>query len=65
MKRDKNLDKKEYKKQPPEKFVPTELGSAVFASVDGRPTDEEYLILDDNSRDDREDGAVNNRKEKR
>lgn len=50
-------DDKDYKKPAPREFVPTELGSAVFASVDGRPTDEEYLILDQNSQDDVEDGA--------
>ncbi len=59
-----NKQFKDHKKEPPKEFVPTELGSAVFASVNGRPTDQEYLILDDNSRDDMEDGAVNSRKEK-
>lgn len=59
-----NKQFKDHKKQPPKEFVPTELGSAVFASVNGRPPDEEYLILDDESRDDSKDGAVNNRKEK-
>ena len=48
---------KEHKQPAPRKFVPTELGSAVFASVDGRPTDEEYLIINKNSQDDPEDGA--------
>jgi len=47
----------EYKKPMPREFIPTELGSAVFASVDGRPTDEEYLIKDKRTRDDVEDGA--------
>lgn len=53
-----------HKKNPPKEFIPTELGSAVFASVNGRPSDKEYLIYDDNSRDDLEDGALNSRKEK-
>lgn len=52
-------DKKDYKKPAPKEFVPTELGSAMFATVDGRPSDKEYLILDKNSRDDVEDGASN------
>ncbi len=46
MKKDKN-----YKQPPPREFVPTELGSGVFASVNGRPTDEEYLIENKNDRD--------------
>ena len=49
------------KKPPDDKFIPTELGSAVFASVDGRPTDEEYLILNKNSKDDVKDGAGHNK----
>ena len=55
-------DKKDYKKPAPKEFVPTELGSAVFASVDGRPSDKEFLIYDKNSKDDVEDGAANSRK---
>lgn len=53
---------KEYKKPAPREFVPTELGSAVFASVEGRPNDEEYLIKNKKSRDDIEDGAGNQEK---
>lgn len=47
----------DYKNPAPEKFITTELGSGVFASVDGRPTDEEYLIQNQHSQDDRKDGA--------
>ncbi len=47
----------EVKSPPPREFITTELGSAVFASIDGRPTDEEYLIREKSSRDDVEDGA--------
>lgn len=34
----------QYKKRAPQEFIPTELGSAVFVSVDGQPPDEEFLI---------------------
>jgi len=57
MKSEKKKDKSKYKEPAPREFIPTELGSAVFASVDGRPTDEEYLIIDENSGDDVNDGA--------
>ncbi|MFZ5640694.1 MAG: hypothetical protein ACOY4Q_08385 [Bacillota bacterium] len=42
-------DKKEkgYKRPVPKEFVPTELGSAIQASVAGRPVDKE-LLIDDN-----------------
>lgn len=46
---------KDCKKQPPREFIPTELGSAVFANVSGRPTDEEYLKNPD-SQDDEANG---------
>ncbi|PKM80594.1 MAG: hypothetical protein CVU89_12720 [Firmicutes bacterium HGW-Firmicutes-14] len=46
-----------HKKPMPKEFIPTELGSAVFASVDGAPTDEEFLILNNNSQDDIKNGA--------
>ncbi len=48
---------RDYKEPAPREFVPTELGSAVFASVDGRPGDREYMIMDENSKDDEVDGA--------
>lgn len=52
------MKKEKNNKNPaPREFVPTEMGSAVFVSVDGRPPDEEYLIKNNNSRDDVEDGA--------
>ncbi|MHB9094282.1 MAG: hypothetical protein ACYC21_06385 [Eubacteriales bacterium] len=41
----------DYKQQPPREFIPTELGSAVFANINGRPTDEEYLIENKNDGD--------------
>lgn len=41
----------EYKKKAPKEFVPTELGSAVFASVNGRPTDEEYMVQNKQGQD--------------
>jgi len=40
---------KGYKKPIPKKFVPTELGSAIQASVTGRPGDKEFLIDDNDS----------------
>ncbi len=61
MKKDMERRNKDYKQPIPPEFIPTELGSAVFASVDGSPTDEEYLILDDDSRDDVEDGAASSK----
>lgn len=44
-------DKKEkgYKEPVPENFIPTELGSAIQASVTGRPADKEILIKDETS----------------
>lgn len=49
----KTLKDKHYKEPAPKEFVPTELGSAVFASVDGRPSDEDYLLEDINRKGDR------------
>lgn len=46
---------RDYKKPTPREFVPTELGSAVFASIKGRPADEDYLITDKNSGDEKAD----------
>ncbi|MBU7005693.1 hypothetical protein [Phosphitispora fastidiosa] len=54
-------EKLDYKLQVPPEFVPTELGSAVFASVEGSPADEEFLIADKDSNDDIEDGVKNSR----
>jgi len=54
-------EKLDYKLQVPPEFVPTELGSAVFASVAGSPADEEFLITEKDSNDDIEDGATNSR----
>ncbi|WP_418790622.1 hypothetical protein [Phosphitispora sp. TUW77] len=51
-------EKLDHKMQAPPEFVPTELGSAVFASIDGSPADEEFLITDNESDDDIEDGAA-------
>ncbi len=65
MKKDDMKRDRDFKEPMPPEFIPTELGSAVFASVDASPTDEEYLIMDENSRDDVEDGAGNARKEKK
>lgn len=50
---------KEYKKPAPKEFIPTELGSAVFANVSGRPTDEEYMVQNSNSREGKKDGTGN------
>ncbi len=50
-------DDSDYKAQVPPEFVPTELGSAVFASIEGSPADEEFLIEDKDSSDDIEDGS--------
>ena len=36
----------QYKEPAPREFIPTELGSAVFVSVEGQPPDEELLIED-------------------
>lgn len=52
-------EKKKYKEPAPKEFVPTELGSAVFASVNGRPTDEQYLIIDKNKQGDLIDATDN------
>jgi len=43
----------------PEEFVPTELGSAVFANVSGRPTDEEYMEQNTKSQKGKNDGTGN------
>ena len=50
---------KEYKQPVPEEFVPTELGSAVFANVSGRPTDEEYMEQNTKSQKGKNDGTAN------
>ncbi len=42
-----NDKQKKFKKPIPKNFVPTELGSAIQASVTGRPDDKEYLIDDE------------------
>jgi len=49
---------KEYKQPVPEEFVPTELGSAVFANVSGRPTDEEYMEQNTKSQKGKNDPPV-------
>jgi len=51
----------DYKMQVPPEFVPTELGSAVFASVNGSPPDTEFLIEDEDSKDDIKNGAVDSK----
>lgn len=62
VKQDRTVEKEDdYKLQVPPEFVPTELGSAVFASVEGSPADEEFLIADKDSNDDIEDGVKNSR----
>jgi len=58
MQKDKDKESKDLKEPVPPEFIPTELGSAVFASVEGRPVDREYLIKDKKSRDDVQDGAA-------
>lgn len=50
---------KEYKQPAPKEFIPTELGSAVFANVSGRPTDEEYLVQNSESQEGKSDGTGN------
>ena len=50
---------KEYKQPAPKEFVPTELGSAVFANVSGRPTDEEYLEENSQSQEGKGNGTGN------
>lgn len=52
--------KEEKRKEPaPREFVPTELGSAAFVSVSGRPGDEDYLIENQKGKDDTNNGAGN------
>lgn len=50
---------KEYKQPAPKEFIPTELGSAVFANVSGRPTDEEYLVENLQGQEGKGNGAGN------
>ncbi len=52
---------RKYKAPPPKGFTTTELGSAVFASIEGRPPDKDYLEKEKSSkgrsRDENRDGA--------
>lgn len=50
---------KEYKNPAPKEFVPTELGSAVFASVNGRPADKEYMVQNQQGQDGKNNDAGN------
>lgn len=45
-------EKNKIKEPAPKEFVPTELGSAVFASIDGQPDKKEFLVLKEKNRDD-------------
>lgn len=45
------MKKDEAKRRPPQEFITTELGSAVFASVEGRPKDEAYLVVNNEEQD--------------
>lgn len=49
----------EPRKPAPKEFIPTELGSAVFANVGGRPTDEEYMIQNPDKQKGKQDGTGN------
>ena len=50
---------KEYKQPAPKEFIPTELGSAVFANVSGRPADKEYLVQNARGQEGQGDGTDN------
>jgi hypothetical protein len=52
---------RKYKEPPPRGLTTTELGSAVFASIEGRPPDKDYLVKGKSSKgsspDEDRDGA--------
>jgi hypothetical protein len=52
---------KEYKRPAPKELIPTELGSAQFASISGRPGDQEYMVENTKSRKGSNDGTGNSK----